>query len=188
MGVAVGGKNFDDTVTDLDDGYIEGTAAEVVYHDLLLFFVVKAVCKCCSGRLVDDTLYFQTCDLTCVLGCLTLCVVKVCGNRDNSLRYLLAEVTLSVCLQLLKNHCGDLLRRVLFVVNGAAVVGTHISLDGSDGLLSVGNCLTLCGLAYESLSCLGKCNDGRSGSCAFCICDNGGLTTFHNCYAAVCCT
>ena len=36
VGIAVGCQNFDNTVADLDDGYIESTAAKVVYHDLLL--------------------------------------------------------------------------------------------------------------------------------------------------------
>ena len=72
-------------VTDIDDGHIEGTAAQVIYHDLLLFLVLKAVSQgCCSG-LVDDTLYIQACDLTCVLGGLTLCVVEVCRNGDDCL-------------------------------------------------------------------------------------------------------
>ena len=110
MGIAVGCQNLDYAVTDLDDGHIKGTAAQVVYHDLLLFLIVKAVSRCCCRRLVDDTLYIQTCDLTCILGCLTLRVIEVCGYGDNSLRNLLAQIALGIGFQLLQDHCGNLLR------------------------------------------------------------------------------
>ena len=188
MGIAVGCQYFDDTVTDLDDGYVEGTAAQVVNHDLLLFLIVKAIGKCCRGRLVDDTLYFQACDLTGILGCLTLCIIEVCGNGDDCFRYLLTQIALCISLQFLKDHGRDLLRGILLAVNGTAIVSTHVSLDGGDGLLSVGHCLTLCRLTNQSLTRLGKSHDGRCRSCAFCVCDNGGLTTFHNSYAAIRCT
>ena len=110
--VAGGCENLDNTVADLEHGDIEGAAAEVVDHDLLIAFLIKAVCQSRRGRLVDDTLYVQTCDAACVLGRLTLCVGEVCRNGDDSLGYGLAEIALCVCLQLLKDHCGDLLRSV----------------------------------------------------------------------------
>ena len=186
--ITVGSQYFDDTVTDLDDRYIKGTATKVVYHDLLFFFIVQTISKCCCGRLVDDTLYIQACDLTCILGSLTLGIIEVCGNCDNCLGNLLTQIALGICFQLLQDHCGDLLRRVFFAVNGTAAIGTHISLNGRNGLLCVGNCLTLCRLTDQSLTGLGKCYNRGCSSCAFCISDNGGLTTFHNSYTAVGCT
>ena len=74
-GVAVGGQNFDDAVADVQDGDIERAAAQVVDHDLLLGFLIDAVGQRGCGRLVDDTLDFQTRDLAGVLGRLTLGVV-----------------------------------------------------------------------------------------------------------------
>src|SRR5699024_4550962 len=103
------GKNFDDTVADLDDRYIKCTAAEVVNHDLLLFSVVQSVSQSSCRRLVDDTLYIKTRDLTCILCCLTLCVIEVCRNCDNCLCYLFSKVSLCVRFQFLKDHCRDLL-------------------------------------------------------------------------------
>ena len=67
-----GGQNLQNAVADIQDGYIERTAAEVVNHDLLLGFLIHAVSQRSSGRLVDDTQNFQTCDLAGVLGSLTL--------------------------------------------------------------------------------------------------------------------
>ena len=98
MGIAVGGQNLNDTVTDLDDGNIEGTAAQVVNQDLLFFLIIKAVSQSCCGRLVDDTLYIKACNLSGVLCCLTLCIIEVSMNRNNCLRYFLTKIALCICL------------------------------------------------------------------------------------------
>lgn len=81
--VAGGRENLLNAVADLDYGYIERTAAEVVYNDLLLFFLINAVSERCRCRLVDDSVYLQTCDLTCVLGSLALAVGEVCRYSYN---------------------------------------------------------------------------------------------------------
>ena len=158
MCITVGSQYFDDTVTDLDDRYIEGTTTKVVYHDLLLFFIVQTISKCCCGRLVDDTLYIQTCDLTGILGSLTLSIIEVCGNCDNCLGNLLTQIALRICFQLLQDHSGDFLWRVLLAVNIHPVICSHVALNGGDGLIRIGNCLTLCRLTDQPLSCLSKCN------------------------------
>ncbi len=65
-------KNLLHAVAHFDDGDVEGAAAKVVNHDLLIGFLVDAVGKSCGGRLVDDSLDVETRDLAGVLGRLTL--------------------------------------------------------------------------------------------------------------------
>ena len=185
-GISVGCENLNDTVPDLNDGNVKSTAAKVIYHDLLLFFIVKSVSESRSRGLVDNTLHIKARDLARILGCLTLCVVEVSGNRDNSLRHLFSQIALGIRFQLLKNHSRNLLRGIFLSVNVAAPVRTHVSLDGCDGLLRICHCLTLCRLADQSLSGLGKRNHRGSCSGSFRIGNNGGLTAFHNRHAAVC--
>ena len=76
-------QNLLDAFADLDDGYVESTAAEVVYQNRLVVFLIYAVAERRGCRLVDDTLDVKTRDLACVLGRLTLCVGEVCGNGDD---------------------------------------------------------------------------------------------------------
>ena len=83
--VAGGGQNLDHAVVDVQDGHIEGAAAQVVDHDLLALFLIHAVGQSRGGRLVDDTLHVQAGDLAGVLGGLTLGVGEVSGNGDDSL-------------------------------------------------------------------------------------------------------
>ena len=110
VGVSVGRQNFDDAVTDFDNGNIEGTSTEVIHHDLLLFFIVQTVSKRCCRRLVNDTLHIEACNLACILRCLTLCIVEISRNRDDRFRYFFSQILLRIRLQLGQNHGRDLLR------------------------------------------------------------------------------
>ena len=152
VAVAVNCENFDDAVADIDDRNIECAAAKVIDHDLLIYFVVKAVSQSCCCRLVDDTLYFKTCDLAGVLCCLALSVVEVCRNCDDCLCDLLTDIVLSVSLQFLKDHSGDLLRCVGLAAHGNLLICSDLSLDGSDRVVSICNCLTFCRLTDKSLT------------------------------------
>ena len=185
MGIAVGGQNLDDAVADLNDGNIKGTAAQVVHHDLLLFLIVQAVGQSRSRGLVDNTLYLQARDLARILGGLALGVIEIRRNRDNRLGYRLAQIALCIRLQLLQNHSGNLLGRVLLAVDIHLVVRAHVALNRGDGPIRIGHCLALCRLADEALSVLSKRNDGRCGPHTLCIGDNGWLSAFHNGHAAI---
>ena len=56
VGVAVGGLDLDDVVADLEDGDVEGPAAEIEDGDRLVLLLVEAVGQGRRRRLVDDPL------------------------------------------------------------------------------------------------------------------------------------
>ena len=184
-GVAIGSQHRDNALCDLDDGYIEGAASQVVHHNVLFLLIVQAVSQGSSGGLIDNPLHIQARDLARVLGSLALGIVEVRRNGDHRFRHLLAQITLCVCLQLLQNHSGNLLGRVLLVVNGPFLIRTHLSLNGRDGFLRVGHCLTLGRLTDQPLAGLGESHHGRGGPGALRIGDNGGFTTFHHSHTAI---
>ena len=155
-------QNFDNAVADFEDRDIERTAAEVEDHDLLFLFLIHTVSKSGSRRLVDDTFYVKTCDLARVLGRLTLCVGEVSGDGDDRFGHGCAEVSFRVALELLQNHRGNFLRRILFAVDIDLAVGTHITLDGNNGAVGVGDRLTFCDLTDHTLARLGESDDRRS--------------------------
>ena len=185
MRVAGGGQNLDDAVADVQDGDVEGAAAQVVDHDLLLGFLIHAVGQGRGGGLVDDTLDLQTGDLAGVLGGLTLGVVEVSGNGDDSLGHGAAQIGLRVGLQLLKDHCGDLLRGKLLVVNADLVALAHVALDGGDGAVGVGDRLTLCDLTDHTLAGLGERDHGRGRAVALRVGDDDRLAAFHHGHAGI---
>ena len=185
VGITCGGQNLQNALADIQDGYIERTAAEVVNHDLLLGFLIYAVSQRSCGRLVDDTQNFQTCDLAGILGSLTLRVGEVSRNGDDRLIYRLAEVCFCVSLQLLQDHSGNLLRGVRLAVDVYAVVGAHVTLDGNNGTVSVGYSLALSDLTDHTLAVLGKCNNRRSGARTLSVRDDYGFAALHNRYTRV---
>ena len=168
-------------LANFQQGDVEGTATEVEDQDELVFLaLVEAVCECCGGGLVDDTQDVQTCNLAGFLGCLTLSVVEVCGDGDDSVGDGVVQECLCVALQLHEDTSGDFLRGVLLAVDLGGPVGAHVALDGGDGAVDVGYCLTLCDATDQNLAVLGECDDGGGGAGAFCVGDNYGVAAFEN--------
>src|SRR5262249_59661320 len=62
-GVAVRRLHLEDAVADLENGNIEGAAAEVVDGDRSLLLLVEAVGERRRRRLVDDAQHFEAGDL-----------------------------------------------------------------------------------------------------------------------------
>ena len=117
MGVAVGGLHFEHAVADLQDGDVEGAAAEVVHGDGLVLLLVQAVGQRGGGGLVDDAQHFQAGDLARVLGGLALGVVEVGGHGDHGLGDGFAQVVLGDLLHGLEDHGGDFRRGELLAVD-----------------------------------------------------------------------
>ena len=209
--VAVGGKNLNHAVREVKQRDVEGAAAQVEDEDLLLgALLVQAVGKGSGRRLVDDTLDVETSDLASVLGGLTLGVVKVRRDGDDSLGDGLAEVLLGVSLHLAKNHGADLLRREVLAINldngtvaGAALDGVrdglelgadlviataHETLDREDRVLGVGDGLVLGGLAHDTVAVGTEANNGRRGAVTLGVHDDGGLAALEDGHCRVGCT
>ncbi len=181
VGIAIGSFNFKHAVTQLKDGHIERTAAKVEYENGLFFInLVKPVSKRCRGRLVDDTKDFQTGNLTGILGCLTLAVVKVCRNGDNRLADRLSQICLGIALQLLKDHSRDFLGSIGLVIDSDPVIlFAHVALYGRNGAVRIGDRLTAGQLTDKALSVFGKSYDRRSDPAAFRVCNYCGFAAFH---------
>jgi hypothetical protein len=113
MGVTVGGLHLEDAVLDLKDRDIEGTTTKIVNSDDAVGLLLKTVGKGSSGRLVDNTENVETGDLTGVLGALSLRIVEVGRNGDNSVLDRLREIGLSGLLHLVEDETTDLRGRVV---------------------------------------------------------------------------
>ena len=59
------------------------------------------------------------------------------------------------------------------------MVAAHLTLDGRDGALGVGDGLALGDLTDHTLAVLAERDDGRSGAVAFRIGDNNCFAAFH---------
>ena len=188
MSITISSFYFKYAVAHFQDGNVEGTAAQVIYENGVVVSFVDTVSKSCSGRFVDDTQNFQTCDFACVFGSLTLAVREVSRNSDNCLGYSFSQIFFCITFQFLQNHCGNFFRRIFFAINFNFVSGAHMTFNGADGSVRIGNSLTFCQLAYQTFAVFGKTNYGRSQTAAFLISDNCRFAAFHNSDNRVCST
>lgn len=149
-------------------------------HNLLVLLFVKAVCERGGRRLVYDALDVKAGDFSRVLGRLALRVGKVRGNRNDCFGNRGAEICLGVSLELLQDHRGYFLRGEGLVVYTDLVVGTHVTLNGHDSAVGVGDSLALRHLADHALACLRKCHDRRGSARTFGVRDDFWLAAFKN--------
>ncbi len=176
--VAVGGQHLEDVVADIHDGDVERAAAEVEHGHLLVLLLLQAVGQRRGGGLVDDALHLEPGDLAGILGGLPLGIVEVGRHGDDRALHLVAQVVLGGLLEVLENHGGDFLRRVIlaahadlygFIRPADDLVGHHLlfrghlvvpaahePLDREDGVLGVGHLLVLGRLADQDLALIGK--------------------------------
>lgn len=193
VGVTVGRLNLENTLLDLQNGDIEGTTTKIIDGDNTVSLLLQTVGKSGSSGLVDDTKDVETSNLTSVLGGLTLGVVEVGRNSNNSVLNGLAEVVLGSLLHLLEGETTNLRRRVLLatslhprvtvgVLNDFVgdllqvtlnlVVGelaTDETLGGEQSVLGVDNSLTLGGNTDQTLTILSKANNRRCCPGTYCL-------------------
>jgi len=110
VSVTSGGFDLEDTVFDGENGDIKGSATKIEDEDVSLGadLLVKTVSDGSSGRLVDDTEDVETGNGTGVLGGLSLRVVEVSGDSDDSVGDILSKVSLGGVSHLGEDHGGDL--------------------------------------------------------------------------------
>ena len=187
--VARGREDFEDSVADVEDRNVERSAAEVVDHYLVVALLkVDAVGEAGRRRLVDDAEHVEARDCSRVLRRLALCVGEVGRAGDYGFGYRGAEVFLSVLLELLQYHRGNLLRRVVLAVDGDGFVAAHRALDRYYGTVGVDYRLAFRELPYEYLSVLREGYDGRRRALSFGVRDYRYVVSFFYRYAAVSCS
>ena len=181
MRVAVGRLDFEDAVADFENRDVERAAAEIPNEDRLVALFVETVCERRRGRLVDDAQHVETGDLAGVFGRLALRVVEVGGNGDDRFGHALAEIVARVVDELLQDHRGDLLRRVILAVDLHAIVAfAHVALDRSDRAIGVGDRLAFRELADETFAGLRECDHRRRRARAFGVGNDDGLRALHH--------
>ena len=112
MSVTSSGFDLEDTIFNGEDGYIEGSAAKIEDEDVSLGadLLVETVSDGGSSGLVDDSEDVETGNGTGVLCGLSLGIVEVGWDSDDSVRDILSEVSLGGVSHLGEDHGGDLFR------------------------------------------------------------------------------
>ena len=212
--VPVGGQHlklaFAIHLGDLDDGHIEGAAAQVINGDAgVPLLLVHAIRQRRRRRLVDDALHLQPGDLAGVLGGLTLGIVEIGRHGDDRRGHRLPQVVLRRLLHLHQHPRGDLRRGhflaldlhpgvgvvrlddlvrhhvYVFLHHAIVVAPPDQPLDGEQGVSRIGDGLALGGLAHQHLIVIGKRDDGRGGAAPFAVFYDPALAAFQHRHAGI---
>src|SRR3989344_754815 len=102
MSVTVGTFDLKHTVTKFQDRHIKGAATQVIDCDFLVFLIglIQTIGQSSSRWLIDDTLNFQSCNLTGVFGSLPLRIIKISWNSDDCLCNRTTQKGLGITLEL----------------------------------------------------------------------------------------
>ena len=191
--------------SNFDDRHVERTTTQVINDDSVVALrFVHTVSQSSRGRFVDDALNVQTGNTTCVFSCLTLAVVEVSRNCNNSFGHWLAEVIFGGFLHFFQNFSRDLWRchflavhfipsvtivclddfvrhhLDVFLYNFFVKTTTDQTLHRVQGVMRIGHCLTLGRLANQNFAIVGVRNDRRRSARAFCVFNNFCLAVFQN--------
>mmetsp|Transcript_28186 Transcript_28186/g.60463 ORF Transcript_28186/g.60463 Transcript_28186/m.60463 type:complete len:273 (-) Transcript_28186:55-873(-) len=200
MGITVGGQNFEDTGIDGQQSDIECSSSKIENKDVgFSSGLIHTVSDGRGGRFVDDTLDLHSGDGTSILGSLTLGIVEVSGDGDDSVLDVLAQESFGGGLHLLKDHGrnffggvfgllsgdGDLDHRLVLVgdnvIRDKLLVGLNRfvgkfasdqTLDIKDGVFGVDGGLIFGGISDKTFGVVQEGNVGRSDTVTLVIGDN----------------
>ena len=81
--ITIGRFDIKHTFTDFENRNIESTSSKIEHCNFFILFFIEAIGHCSCGRLIDDAHDIQSGNFSCILGCLALTVIKICGNRHH---------------------------------------------------------------------------------------------------------
>lgn len=111
MGVSSCCLDFKNTIVDCQERHIEGSSSKIVDNDLALVpSAVKTICDSGGGWLIHDSKDVQAGNGAGILRSLSLVVVEVGWNSDDSVDHLLSKVTLCDFLHLSEYHGRNFFR------------------------------------------------------------------------------
>ena len=214
MSVAVGGFHFENSITNLQHGDIEGAPAQIINGDLFVLLLVQTVGQGGGGWFIDDPQHLQPRNPTRILGGLPLGIVEVGRHRDHRLTDRLTKTHLSVRFELGENHrrnlgrtkllglsvdlnlhrsipvgsLDDPIRNPFLLFVDFVKLPTHKPLHGIDRVSRIRDRLPFGSVTHKSLTGFGECHNGRRRAFAFRVFQHERLPTFHDAHAGVRCS
>ena len=183
MRITVCAEYLDDVISDIEYRNVECSAAEVKDSDFFFFFLFESVGKCRRRRLVYNSLDLQAGDLAGIFRGLSLGIIKVGWNGDNSLFDLFAEIVFGGLFQILQYHRRNLRRSIFFAAGiylyqfargtgnpvrhdlffGAdfTVPPAHKPFNGKDSIYRIRYLLMASDLADKPFALIGKADNRR---------------------------
>ena len=98
-GIAAGGLHFKQAFGKLQNGYVEGTTAEVVHHKGAFGGIIQPIGDGGGGGLVEQAQHVQPGQTGGVFGGLALSIVKIGRHGDDRTHQLATKALFSTCFE-----------------------------------------------------------------------------------------
>mmetsp|Transcript_8364 Transcript_8364/g.15160 ORF Transcript_8364/g.15160 Transcript_8364/m.15160 type:complete len:126 (-) Transcript_8364:94-471(-) len=122
MSISRSGSNFKDAMINTEKRDIKRTTTKVKNENIFLVILfIKSISNGSSSRLINDTIYLKPSNFTCILGCLSLCIIEIGRNCNDGMLDLLSKIAFRSLFHFAQNHptnlfgSKDSLRLTLFV-------------------------------------------------------------------------
>lgn len=114
--MSVSSLNFEDTFFNAKKWNIESSSSKIEYKNILLLFSlsIKTISNSGSSWFIDNSKYIQSWNGTSIFSSLSLRVVEISWNCNNSRFNCFTKVCFSNFFHLNKNHWWDLLSLEFF--------------------------------------------------------------------------
>ena len=134
MGIAIGGDHLKDAFMQLENGDVEGSAAEIVDGDDAFFLAIETIGQGGGCGLIDQAQNFKARHASRILGRLPLSIIEVGRHGDHCLGHRRAKITFRVALELAQDVRGNFRRRELRIpqANAQHFAGLDI-VDQAEG-------------------------------------------------------
>ncbi len=109
MGISGSGLYFENSIFDRQKRDIESSTSQIEDENVLfsLPLFVQSVGNSCGGGLVDDSQYVESSNNSGVFGGLSLRIIEISGNSDNSVFHWLGQIGFSGFFHLDQHHGRD---------------------------------------------------------------------------------
>lgn len=104
MCITMSTKNFKHPIINGKNGHVKCSSTQVKYKDILLIFYLKSISNSSSSRLIQHPDHIQSCNGSCIFCCLSLGIIKVGRNRNDSSLNILSYVWFGNCFHFAENH------------------------------------------------------------------------------------
>ena len=151
-GVAIDRSDMEQSVSDFQNGHIEGSSAQIPYQDVFNIGPVQPISQRRRRGFTDDSQDLEPGHFGGFLSGPSLGIAEIRGNRNHGLGYRFTELAVDISFDFSKNMCGDFLGRKASAVHRDSGIRSDQAFDGTHGSIRIGRGLVFGDGPHQDMS------------------------------------
>ena len=184
--------------SDFQNSNIKCSTSKIKYYDLFIFIFTFSIRQWRSSWFVDNSFYLKSGDFSSCFGSISLRIVKICRNCNNSLSYFFTQIFFSVFFDFSQNKGWNLFWFIFLTIdnnqNSTVRSFFHVKWNVFDFIFHFGifssdeslhfidyifwfeDCFSFCKISYQKFITF-DIDNRRGCSFSLCICNHFWFTT-----------